>query len=50
MLADIVTSYFGFTVAEQQQVLETVNLLPRLDRVLSLLAYRREVLRLSQDP
>jgi ATP-dependent Lon protease len=48
-LADLVASYFGFKTDEQQQVLETFDLSPRLDRVLRLLAYRLEVLRLSQE-
>ena len=48
-LADFVTSLLDITPAEKQEVLETVELLPRLDRVITRLAYRLEVLRLSHD-
>ena len=48
-LADFVTGLLDLTAKEKQEVLETVALLPRLDRVISLLAYRHEVLKLSHD-
>ncbi len=48
-LADFVTGLLDLTPVEKQEVLETVELLPRLDRVISRLAYRHEVLRLSHD-
>ncbi len=48
-LADLVAAYFGFRIEDQQEVLETFDLAPRLDRVLRLLAYRIEVLRLSHE-
>ncbi|HQT79405.1 MAG TPA: endopeptidase La [Rhodopila sp.] len=48
-LADMVASLMDITPAEKQEILETIPLLPRLDRVLWRLAYRLEVLRLSAD-
>jgi ATP-dependent Lon protease len=48
-LADFVTGLLDLTATEKQEVLETVALIPRLDRVLMRLAYRTEVLRLSHD-
>ena len=48
-LADLVTGVLDLTPAEKQEILETVELLPRLDRVIARLAYRHEVLRLSHD-
>ena len=49
MLADMVASMLDLTPGEKQEILETVPLIPRLDRVLWRLAYRLEVLRLSVD-
>ncbi len=49
LLADMVASFMDLAPAEKQEVLETIPLLPRLDRVLWLLAYRLQVLRLSAD-
>jgi len=48
-LADLVASLIDITPTEKQEVLETVPLQPRLDRVLWRLAYRLQVLRLSAD-
>jgi len=48
-LADFVTGVLDLTPFEKQEILETVALQPRLDRVISRLAYRHEVLRLSRD-
>jgi ATP-dependent Lon protease len=48
-LADFVTGLLDLTPLEKQEVLETFDLLPRLDLVISRLAYRHEVLRLSHD-
>ncbi len=48
-LADFVAGLLDLTPFEKQEILETVALLPRLDRVISRLAYRYEVLRLSSD-
>ncbi len=49
LLADLVTGLLDLTAAEKQEILDTVELGPRLDRVLWRLAYRLEVLRLSAD-
>ncbi len=46
-LADFVTGLLDIGPAEKQAVLETIELLPRLDLVITKLAYRLEVLRLS---
>ncbi|HBK08341.1 MAG TPA: endopeptidase La [Acetobacteraceae bacterium] len=48
-LADFVTGLLDLTPFEKEEILETIELLPRLDRVISRLAYRHEVLRLSHD-
>jgi ATP-dependent Lon protease len=48
-LADMVASLMDIAPTEKQEILETIPLLPRLDRVLWRLAYRLEVLRLSAD-
>ncbi len=48
-LADFVTGLLDLTSTEKQEILQTVDLLPRLDLVISRLAYRHEVLRLSHD-
>ncbi len=48
-LADAVASLDDFKVEEKQQVLETVDLAARLDRVLWLMAYKLGVLRMSHD-
>jgi ATP-dependent Lon protease len=48
-LADMVAGFMDLQPAEKQEVLETFDLRARLDRVLWLLAYRIEVLRLSRD-
>ena len=48
-LADMVTGLMDLGPVEKQEILDTVPLLPRLDRVLWRLAYRLEVLRLSAD-
>jgi ATP-dependent Lon protease len=48
-LADLVAGTMDLKPAEKQEVLETLDISRRLDRVLWLLAYRIEVLRLSRD-
>lgn len=48
-LADLVTSFADFKPQEKQEVLETIDLQPRLDKVLKLLTHRIDVLRLSQE-
>ena len=48
-LADYVTGLLDLTAAEKQEILGTVDLIPRLDLVIRRLSYRHEVLKLSQD-
>lgn len=47
VLADIVASYMDLSASEKQEVLETIDVSARLDRVMSLLSHRVEVLKLS---
>jgi len=49
LLADATAGYLGLKPKEKQQILETVELEPRLDLVQSFLDYRLEVMRLSSD-
>lgn len=48
-LADLAASMMDISPAEKQEVLETIALSPRLDRVLAFLNYRLSVLRLSHE-
>jgi ATP-dependent Lon protease len=48
-LADLVAGTMDLKPSEKQEILETLEVQNRLDRVLWLLAYRIEVLRLSRD-
>jgi ATP-dependent Lon protease len=48
-LADLIASFMDITPAEKQEVLETIDVERRLDRVSAMLAYRIEVLRLSKQ-
>ncbi len=48
-LADFVTGLLDLSPLEKQEILETFDLVARLDRVIARLAYRHEVLRLSHD-
>jgi ATP-dependent Lon protease len=48
-LADMVAAFMDLKPDEKQGVLETTDLRSRLDKILWLLAYRIEVLRLSRD-
>jgi ATP-dependent Lon protease len=48
-LADLIASFMDITPTEKQEVLETVDIERRLERVSELLAYRIEVLRLSRQ-
>ena len=48
-LADLIASFMDITPAEKQEILETVSIERRLERVSELLAYRLEVLRLSRQ-
>jgi ATP-dependent Lon protease len=48
-LADVVAANLDLTLEQKQEVLETIDLVARLDRVSRLLAERIEVLKLSQE-
>ena len=48
-LADLIASFMDITPAEKQEILETIDVERRLDRVSAMLAYRIEVLRLSRQ-
>src|SRR6185437_14805890 len=48
-LADIVAGVMDLKPGEKQQILETIDLQQRLDKVIWMLSYRIEVLRLSRD-
>ena len=48
-LADVVATFMDATPDEKQEILETIDIGARLDRVSRLLAHRIEVLRLSQE-
>ncbi len=48
-LADLATAYMDVKPEEKQEILETVDLAARMDKVSRLLAHRIEVLRLSQE-
>ena len=48
-LADLAAAYMDISPTEKQDILETVDLLPRLDKVSRLLAHRLEVLKLSAE-
>jgi len=49
LLADLAATYLDIAPAEKQDLLETTELLPRLDKVSKLLAHRLEVLKLSAE-
>ncbi|HUZ14191.1 MAG TPA: endopeptidase La, partial [Caulobacteraceae bacterium] len=48
-LADLAAAYMDVSPAEKQEILETVDLTARLDKVSHLLAHRLEVLKLSAE-
>jgi ATP-dependent Lon protease len=48
-LADLAVTYMDVTPAEKQEVLETIEIAARMDKVSRLLAHRIEVLRLSRE-
>ena len=48
-LADLATAYMDVKPEEKQEILETVDLAARMDKVSRTLAHRIEVLRLSQE-
>src|SRR5204863_9077910 len=49
LLADLAATYLDITPAEKQDLLETTDILQRLDKVSKLLAHRLEVLKLSAE-
>ena len=49
LLADLMTGLMDLTIAEKQDILETTDLKERIDKLLSHLSYRLEVLRVSKD-
>lgn len=49
MLADLVTSFMDLKIEEKQEILETIEIQKRLDRVLELLNHRIDVLRLTKE-
>jgi ATP-dependent Lon protease len=49
MLADMIATYMDATPNEKQEILETIDVAARMDRVSRILAHRLEVLRLSQE-
>jgi ATP-dependent Lon protease len=48
-LADLAAAYMDLKVEEKQEVLETIDVAARMDKVMHLLAQRIEVLRLSHE-
>ncbi len=48
-LADLIVSFMDVKPAEKQDMLETLDLKERLDKVLKLLAHRVEVLKITKD-
>ncbi len=48
-LADLATAYLDMKPSEKQEILETVDIRARIDKVSALLSHRIEVLRLSQE-
>jgi ATP-dependent Lon protease len=48
-LADLAIAYMDVRPDEKQEILETVDIVARMDKVMRLLAHRIEILRLSQE-
>jgi len=48
-LADLIVSFMDVKAGEKQEILETINLKDRLDKVLRMLAHRVEVLKITRD-
>jgi len=48
-LADLAIAYMDVKPEEKQEILETIDIVARMDKVLRLLAHRIEILRLSQE-
>jgi ATP-dependent Lon protease len=49
VLADMAAAYLDITSEEKQEILETTELVPRLDKMIRLAAHRLQVLRLSRE-
>jgi ATP-dependent Lon protease len=49
VLADMAAAYLDASPAEKQDILETIALAPRLDKIIKLTAHRLQVLRLSHE-
>jgi ATP-dependent Lon protease len=49
VLADLATAYMDVKPEEKQEILETIDIAARMDKVSRLLSHRIEVLRLSQE-
>jgi ATP-dependent Lon protease len=49
VLADMAAAYLDASPAEKQDILETIELVPRLDKIIKLTAHRLQVLRLSHE-
>ena len=49
LLVDMVASFMDLQPAERQEILETIDLQARLDRVLELIGHRIDVMRLSRE-
>ncbi len=49
VLADMATAYMDVKPEEKQEILETIDIKARMDKVLRLLSHRIEILRLSQE-
>jgi ATP-dependent Lon protease len=49
VLADLVAGYLDITASEKQELLEMVDLRPRLDRLLALMVHRIEVMQISRE-
>jgi ATP-dependent Lon protease len=48
-LADLMTTYMDVTPEEKQEILETIDIAARMEKVARLLAHRIEVMRLSRE-
>ncbi|CAK0780889.1 Lon protease [Gammaproteobacteria bacterium] len=48
-LTDVIASYLDLKPDEKQDILETIELTPRIDKVMAFLGHRLEVLRLSKE-
>src|ERR1700744_113906 len=48
-LADLIVGFMDVKASEKQEILETINLKDRLDKVLRILAHRVEVLKITRD-